>query len=133
MLENRGTMERRQQPVAASGASAPVASPPVFSLFIVHYSLFIAENSLNFNPTRRHCCARNPQKPAKMTPMMVNLVPVKYRLRPAKYRFSTGYDQLSTGKVPVMVSYGRLRKLPGLLRSSNDVLSTKASPVLSEF
>jgi hypothetical protein len=107
LLENRGTMERRQQPVAASGASATVASPLVFSLSIVHYSLFIAKNSLNFNPTHRHLSARNPQKTAKMIPVMVSFLPVQYG-------FSTGCDRFSTGKVPakyrlwsVTEGYGR--------------------------
>jgi hypothetical protein len=90
------------------------------------FSLFIAKNNPNCNSIRRDFSARNPQKPAKMIPVMVGSAPVKYRL-------GTGYDRLSTGKVPVMVSYGRLRKLRGIFRPRNQPLSTNANPVLSAF
>jgi hypothetical protein len=134
MLENRGTMQRRERRIEASGATRPVGSSPrqteflpqkggwppkgAIELFIVHYSLFIAflsiaENSRNFNPTLPHFCPRNPQKPANMIPVMVGFVPVKYRF--------------STGKVPVTVGYGRLRKLSGPFlarKTSYEVTST---------
>jgi hypothetical protein len=143
LFANRWVLAATTRRSESPGASGPIGSSPVFSLSIVHYPLFIVPHPLSiaFPPQNTPNCDRNhqftiPYSPfsiPQMIPPMVSLVPVKYRLRRANYRFSTGYDQLSTGKVPVMVGYGKLRKLRGLLHSSNDVLSTKASPVLSEF
>jgi hypothetical protein len=135
LLENRGTMERRERRVEASGATGPVASSPVLSLSTVHYplslihcSLFIIHYSLliilkivliTIQPIAIFPPA-TPQKPAEMIPVMVSFEPVQYR-------FITGYDRLSTGKIPVMVGYGRLRKLSGSFsgkKASYEVMST---------
>jgi hypothetical protein len=61
-----------------------------------------------------------------MIPAMASFVPVQCR-------FGTSYDRFNTGKVLVMVGYGRLRKVRGTFRPGNQPLSTKASRALSEF